>query len=138
MIIWTSSEISSGIGNPMKHLLLIEDTFNKILSKVDYGAGIEELNYIAIILGEKFDVYNEVKKYNFKKKTLEFRLKIQHEEYRKASEKEQCTLIFKSILSAIDEIKVFKINNFNYQQLKLDFTKLGADQKWSNRENKDQ
>lgn len=131
MIIWTSSETSAGLGkNPMKELLVIEDTFNTTLSEVDYGAGVKELMYIAIILGGKFDVFDEVKKYNSKKKTLELRLKISHEEYKKSPDKKRYALLFQSILRAIDEIKIFDINGFDYQQLRIDFIKLGVSQGW--------
>ena len=65
MILWTSSEESAGLGDgPMKMLLDIEDSFNEELSDNDYGGDVSKLRYIAIILGEGFDIYDEVKKFD--------------------------------------------------------------------------
>lgn len=135
MNLWTSSETSGSIGeSPMKFLLLIEDAFNNELSKYDYGSGIIELSYIAMIMVEKQDHYDEIKKYDKKKKEFEFRLKIAASRYRGSSRKGKIELLFSSILRAIKQIKEFNIEGFDTNKLIQDFTDLGVKEKWIDKE----
>lgn len=118
----------------MKFLLLIEDAFNNELSKYDYGSGIIELSYIAMIMVEKQDHYDEIKKYDKKKKEFEFRLKIAASRYRGSSRKGKIELLFSSILRAIKQIKEFNIEGFDTNKLIQDFTDLGVKEKWIDKE----
>lgn len=132
MKIWTSSETSSGLGKgPGSILLDIENSFNSELSDKNYGSGIIEFTYIAIILGKEFDIYDEIKKFHKKKKELEFRLKVNYSDFRNASEEEKYNLLFLSILLAIDESKKFNISSYDQASLRSDFVELGVRYKWT-------
>ncbi|WP_390622134.1 Imm44 family immunity protein [Roseiconus lacunae] len=77
----------------------IEKDVNRILKSNDYGSGVTKLNVIPIILSKaaQNDLFNEIKRFDRKKRESEFRLHVSLARFRSATLTEKYDLIIRSI-----------------------------------------
>jgi hypothetical protein len=132
MKLWMSAEISGDCYEPYSEIRkTIENTFNQSLSENDYGQSVESWDYIVILLPpDSAKYYEEIKKYHKSDKSLEFRLKIDNEQFKNSNKATQMKLVCESLLRSLDMPIVKTLLFFNYEQLREDFTKLCEDQNW--------
>ncbi|MDM4015734.1 Imm44 family immunity protein [Roseiconus lacunae] len=73
----------------------IEKDVNRILKSNDYGSGVTKLNVIPIILSKaaQNDLFNEIKRFDRKKRESEFRLHVSLARFRSATLTEKYHLI---------------------------------------------
>jgi hypothetical protein len=122
---WISGEIQGDVPdfafiNARK---TIESVLNKCAEEKNYGEGLKEWAFIAIILKSGFDeYYPEIKKYRPKKKEVEFRLKISFEEFLKGDSKIQLKLFAESVLRSLDLMREMKIKDFDLEKFTKDVT----------------
>lgn len=127
-----SAEISGACFEPYSKVSnIIEETFNKSLSKHDYGQSVESWDYIVILLPpDMAKHYEEIEKYHKNDKSLEFRLKIDNKKFKNGDEATQMELVCESLLRSLDMPVIKSLPSFDYEKLKKDFTKLCEDKNW--------
>src|SRR5882757_8793876 len=94
MHLWMSAEVQLDVGDAYRLARNeIEAKINKALSTKDYGQGLRKLALIVIIRELDSPDYGEVKRYSKRKLEAEFRLKIDHAAFKRASPLQQRGLI---------------------------------------------
>ncbi|WP_436716944.1 Imm44 family immunity protein [Roseiconus lacunae] len=104
----------------------IEKDVNRILKSNDYGSGVKKLNVIPIILSKaaQNDLFNEIKRFDRKKRESEFRLHVSLARFRSATLTEKYDLIRDLIIRSIHLMKDFDITDFDFERLSLDVSRL--------------
>lgn len=114
MELWMSGEIQSDVGDAYSRASnLVEKAVNKCIKDNDYGEGLREWAYIAIIRAKDSPSYGEIAKYRKRLKEVEFRLKIDHAAFLSGSTEDHVRLISQSLLRSLKtmpEIGVAKVD----------------------------
>jgi hypothetical protein len=100
-----SGEVMADVGESSRIAQnYLEFKINEIIE--NYSLGIyEKWAVIAIILDNRGSNYPEVFKNHKSKKMIEFRLKIDHDEFLNASEQNKIVLIAKMLLRSLDKME---------------------------------
>jgi hypothetical protein len=131
MKIWMSGEIQSDIAEGYDRARKqIEAAFNRSFAERDFGEGLVELAYIAIIRKIDSPDYGEVKKYSKRDRSAEFRLKIPHEIFLRANDHERTRLVAASVLRAVGLLRDLKIKNFDHPTFDAEFTAFSRRMGW--------
>lgn len=132
MKLWMSAEISGACSKPYSEISkIIENTFNQFLSENDYGQSVESWDYIVILLPSDIERhYEEIEEYDESDKSLEFRLKVDNDQFKNGDKATQMKLVCQSLIRSLNMPVVKKLPSFNFERLKKDFTKLCEDQNW--------
>ncbi len=127
----TSGEIQGDIyDNYASVQCEVEEAINTVLEGKIYGDSVIKWYHIPIILALDSPDYCEVKRYYKKKRHLEFRLRIPHDEFKNATPLVQRKLFMGMILCSINEMKIMLIPNFDIQKLEADIRELAAAKGW--------
>ncbi|MEO7702081.1 MAG: Imm44 family immunity protein [Opitutus sp.] len=114
MELWTSGEIEHSISDVYRDARkAVESAVNGSFKNADFGAGLREVAYIAIIRKIDSSDFKEVKKYSSREKSAEFRLKISFADFSAAGSERATQLIAESVLRAFSLLKTLSISNFD-------------------------
>jgi rubrerythrin len=132
MKIWMTTEIQSDVSNAYDTCRRnVERIFNEYFREKFYGDGLVKIFYLAIIREVEVEGYKEVKRYHKKDCDAEFRLRISHDEFLHANEKEQLKMVTDSVMRAIKLIsELKKIPDFDYSAFEQDAIKLWQENGW--------
>jgi hypothetical protein len=108
----------------------VEAFLNLRLSGNDYGAGLEELAFIGMILSADGPPYKEIRKYSKREKSAEFRLRIDHAAFKSADKKTQCSLIAEAVARAIALLPTLGIKELDQELLEKDFRAAVREKSW--------
>lgn len=120
MDLWISAEVESDVFDDFRlSNNALEDDLKPFFSNSSYDLALDSLDCIAIIRNDS--VFEEVKRYSPKKRDMDFRLAIDHAEFKSSTFEERKALIFEMILRALDILSTKKsINKDHIQRLKND------------------
>jgi len=128
MILWTSGEIMDDVGNEFRCVRnLLENAVNEYISERDYGEGLIEWDYIAIILDFEDPTYKEVTKYRKKRREAEFRLKIDHSEFLAADKARKVWLMSESLIRSIKMMPEIGVKDVDFDRLLEDVSNCLAE-----------
>jgi hypothetical protein len=132
MKFWMSGEIQSDVSDAFRRSCnKIEPSLNGFLEHKNYGKGLVKWSFIAIILSENGPKgYNEVKRYNKRDKTCEFRLLVDHGRFRDGGTKEHNAMICEALLRSLSLLAAMKVPDFDLSALQADFLEHGRNQGW--------
>jgi hypothetical protein len=103
MKLWMSGEIDSDIADAFRSARRsVENEVNDLLNKGASDDSIQEWDVIPIIRVIDSPDFNEVVKKSKRGKSLEFRLKIPHENFRASDPRQQIALIIKMLYRSVD------------------------------------
>ena len=103
MELWMSEEIMADVGRAyMVTRKAIKEAVNEQLRNCPLSTSFKEWTFIAIVLDEDDPDYPEIAKKHVKRKVLEFRLKINHDEFLSASESGRTKLIFDALKRSVN------------------------------------
>src|SRR6266480_5059545 len=104
MKLWTSAELDADVA--AKHQAaskLIKEAVNKRLKDHKFTSPWKSWDFISIIMSER-DFYDEVAKKSKKDKSLEFRLKIDHGKFLKASQKQANQMLIEALERSVEKM----------------------------------
>ena len=112
----------------------VQDSVNRVIGAKEYGGGVGEWAYLAIILnGEIGAQYPEVSKYKKRVRECEFRLKIDHGAFKEATDLVRRQLLLGSLVRSVELMAGLGIEDFDVAELKRDMVALGNEQHWLER-----
>ena len=132
MKLWTSGELQADISDAYRSVRKrIETSVNRAIEKRDYGGGLVQWNYLAIILSSDGPKgYNEVKRYNKRNKKCEFRLIIDHAQFKEGDATKKTAMVCESLLQSLSVLESMNIPDFNVSLLREDFLDVAKRQGW--------
>lgn len=121
---WMSGEIEGDVYDAYdKAEKTVETEVAQCIQHKDYGGGLRLWAYLAIILDSKTaPYYPEVKRYSQRKKEVEFRLKINHQEFLEGSPETQLKLMAESVLRSLYLMPEIGVKDVDLEQLTEDVT----------------
>lgn len=129
MELWVGAEFSGDIDNEMRIARnFVVDKINESISTRNYDLDLDSWDCIAIIMEE--DDYEEVIKYSKKKREIDFRLKINHQEFSNSSPIKQQTLFYRLILRTLDLLVEKGLSKDGINQLRSDTNIVAENNGW--------
>lgn len=108
----------------------VQEAFNAIFEEKNYGTGIKNLSFTAIIRSDDaLTDYPEVFKYSQKNKQCEYRVSIPLESFLSGNDSSRYTLICNALEKAITHLKNNAIN-LDVDNISYDFEKVRIKQNW--------
>jgi hypothetical protein len=105
MKVWISSETTKGAGEELWKLYMqIEKKINNYLEEIEYK-NVRLINWDIIIILRDDAVFNEIKKYNKRKKDTDIRLKIDYNAFKNGNNEERENLIFDVLLRSLNVLE---------------------------------
>ncbi len=109
----------------------LNEVLEASLNERDFGDGLVEFAFIPMILGPNSPTdYKEVKRYNKRQKTCEFRLIVDHNAFRDGTPKERAGLLCQSLLRAISLLGTMQTVDIDLPALEAAVTSTARTQGW--------
>jgi hypothetical protein len=121
-----SGELDSQIANAYRSTReQVETTLNDALTSAEYGAAIEQIGIIPIILSAKFAVGRKERRLVKRaEKVADYRLFIDFDSFANGSEEERKLLLIENLLNAVTDIERKLKSSFNGARLRQDILAL--------------
>jgi hypothetical protein len=131
MEIWMSGEIQDDVIDDFRHARNdVESTLNAALRDRQYGDPIKQWALIPIILPGEDERLDEVRKFDKRRRVVEFRLKIHHETFKSATPAAQRSLICACLLRSIDLFPTLHVGGFDHEAFCTDVERVAAEKGW--------
>ncbi|MCG8612680.1 MAG: Imm44 family immunity protein [Pseudomonadales bacterium] len=102
MKLWIGSEYEEDIGDQLREARnFVEEDINKTIEDKTYEIELDDWDCIAIIMNDD-PFHDEVIKYSKKKRDMDFRLKINFDEFRSADSLGRQKLIYQMLLRSLN------------------------------------
>ena len=125
MKLWMSGEIDHDVAEPYRLIRMrLEDEINKLLSQCEFNNDVDKWAYLAIITNLAGDSYPEIARYSPKKKIAEFRLKINHDNFKNSDDKKRYKLVVESLIRSIYMFKEINVPAFDAAKLIAAITRI--------------
>ena len=105
---------------------VIESAVNDLMLTETILPEIDKWAYIAIIRDEDHPDYSEISTKSSKGKVLEFRLKVSHEKFLKASNSDRIAMVLDSLDRSIDLMPALNISDDNREKIRDILCKVRA------------
>src|SRR6267154_1011380 len=112
MHLWMSGEVQADVGDA--HRLArkaVEHAVNERLKNCSLSTNFDEWAFISIIRQRDHPDYPEVKKKHAKRKVLEFRLKIPHQDFLSANEIGRVDLLISALRRSVNLMNEFGVGS---------------------------
>ncbi|MBU9179969.1 Imm44 family immunity protein [Burkholderia gladioli] len=112
MKLWMSGENEADIGDDARVVRnAIEPVVNQFMEGQVFLEGFEKWAFMTIILSEKFiSGFPEVAKVSSKGKVLEFRLRISHDEFKRASSVDKISMTIDALERSVGMMSKLKVS----------------------------
>ena len=133
MNIWMSGEIDSDVANAHREARkFIQSEVNKLMQDVSLSTSVVTWVYIAIIRSEASSNYAEVVKFNSKDDSLEFRLIVDHGQFKRSDDQGKSLLIIESLKRSIKLMGDLSVSDNDRSKLDIIIDKVKERTKGSN------
>lgn len=127
--LWIGTEAFHTIGNKDLQVTALQEALNKHLSLKNYGPGIQELRFIAVVMPKDDTLHPEDSRYSTRLHRLSIWRKLDYEQAIDASEEGFLQMVALAFLKAVSEIPLLGITHFNndafYKDAALAFKEEG-------------
>ncbi|WP_186020646.1 Imm44 family immunity protein [Burkholderia gladioli] len=112
MKLWMSGENEADIGDDARVVRnAIEPVVNQFMEGQVFSEGFEKWAFMTIILSEKFiSGFPEVAKVSSKGKVLEFRLRISHDDFKRASSVDKISMAIDALERSVGMMSKLKVS----------------------------
>lgn len=131
MKLWMSAEMQLDVSDPYRGARKeIETRINSVIAEKPYGKDVERWSFIAIIREQDSPDYPELSRFTKHSRTAEFRLKLNHREFKQAGPIEQKRMIVASLIRSINMMPEIGANQIESKKLLEDVTKITSEAGW--------
>jgi hypothetical protein len=126
MKLWMSGEVKRDVVDGYRKARIeIERSVTAVVGTKDYGAGLGELAFLAIMLSPDIDAqYPEIAKYHKKDRSAEFRLKIDHDRFASSDDATRLAMVSEALKRSVDMLPTLKIPDFDWQAFRTDVSSV--------------
>lgn len=119
MKLWMSGEIQHDIAEGYRQArLVVQSKVNERLQRITLNTNVDQWAFIGIILPDDHPDYQEVKKFDKRHRTIEFRLKIDHAQFLSGSHAERIVLIIQALRRSVDLMNALGVDSDDIDKLK--------------------
>jgi hypothetical protein len=130
MELWLSAEIQHDVSEEHRQIAnQIEPTINNRLSS-DYGPSVVEWALITILRPRIPKGWGEVWRYHRARKVAEFRLIIDHNEFKRADRSKQRSMLLASIFRSMDIFPFLEVAGFDLDRFRRDVQAIALSEGW--------
>jgi len=129
---WFSSEADADVDdalNPIRNE--VEDALNEGLSGQTFGKDLTKWALIFILRAEHHPDYNEILRFHARRKVAEFRLKVDHAEFKRATPTIQIRLLLDVVLRSVREAVGVVPEGVDLGELEGAILKVASARGWS-------
>jgi hypothetical protein len=132
MEFWYSGEIQNDVGDAFGRASNeIESVLNQELGGLAVGDELVKWSSIPMIRPEEFSFdYPEVQRYHRKRKSVEFRLRIDHARFKQGDHAAQCGLLIESLLKSVEDARKLVPSTVDLDTLSTTIRRVAHDRKW--------
>jgi hypothetical protein len=131
MQLWMSGELQNDVADQYREARkLVEGKLNERFRQTDYGNGLREWTFIAMIFGADGPNYKEVKRYDRRSKSCEFRLRINHAKFRGGDVEERAGLLCEALLECLNKLEEMRIDELKTEQIRADCVEVARSNGW--------
>jgi hypothetical protein len=131
MQLWMSGELQDDVADQYREARkLVEGRLNERFKQSDYGKGLREWTFIAMLYPGEGPNYQEVRRYDRRGKSCEFRLKINHTKFRTADRDERAGLLCEALLECLSHLEAMKIEEVKTEQIRADCLDVARANGW--------
>lgn len=131
MKLWMSGELQSDVADLHREARrIVETKLNESFTQRDYGGGLDKWIFIAMILGADAPPYEEIKKYDGKKKTCEFRLRIDYPSFKSADTNQRAGLLCQALLECLNYLDAMNLRGVETEQIRADCLEVARSSGW--------
>lgn len=132
MQFWLSGEVQVDIADAYRAVRKeVEAALNEALGDRDYGPHVREWDFIAIIRELDHPDYDELKKYDRRDKSLEFRLKLNHEQFKAADELARRRMLMGALVRSAREAVGVAPSGTRLDQIERDMMGVARSKAWA-------
>lgn len=119
MKLWMSGEIQHDVAEGYREArLVVQSKVNERLQGITLNTNLDQWAFIGIIRPDDHPDYQEVKKFDKRHRTIEFRLKIDHAQFLSGSHAERVVLIIQALMRSVDLMNSLGIDSDDIDKLK--------------------
>lgn len=119
MKLWMSGEIQHDIAEGYRQArLVVQSKVNERLQRITLNTNLDQWAFIGIIRPDDHPDYQEVKKFDKRHRTIEFRLKIDHAQFLSGSHAERVVLIIQALRRSVDLMNALGVDSDDIDKLK--------------------
>ena len=130
MKLWMSAEFEGGLGDQIRASRnFVEDEINKEIESKSYGVELKGWDCIIILMRDDPN-FDEVIKYSKKKQDMDFRLKIDFDDFSKTTALGQQKLIYQMLDRSLDLLIEQGVSSEGINVLRSDVIKVAEKNNW--------
>jgi len=130
MKLWLSAEIQDDVEEDHRQIAnQIESTINSRLAS-DYGPAVVQWALITILRPQIPEGWGEVWRYHRARNVAEFRLIIDHSEFKRADRSRQRSMLLASIFRSMELFPLLKVKDFDLDRFRRDFQAIAFAEGW--------
>lgn len=119
MKLWMSGEIQHDVAEGYRQArLVVQSKVNERLQRIRLNTNLDQWAFIGIIRPDDHPDYQEVKKFDKRHRTIEFRLKIDHAQFLSGSHAERIVLIIQALRRSVDLMNALGVDSDDIDKLK--------------------
>lgn len=119
MKLWMSGEIQHDVAECYRQArLVVQRRVNERLQQMTFKTDLDQWAFIGIIRPDDHPDYQEIKKFDRRHKTIEFRLKIDHGQFLSSSHEEHIAMIIQALKRAVDLMNSLGVDPDDIEKLK--------------------
>lgn len=131
MKLWISAEYSGDIDDQIRiSSNFVEDEINSQIEQKSYDIELDSWDCIAIVMEDDSD-YEEITKYSKKRRDMDFRLRLDFDEFVNSSSLGQQKLIYQMLLRSLDLLLEKGANGAGVHAIKKDVELVARKNGWS-------
>jgi hypothetical protein len=128
MKLWMSAEIDADLYEAYVGVRrVVQDRVNALLAATDYGGGLEEWDVLPMITTAEAPGYNEIARLSKDGRSAEFRLRIPHAEFSRATAKERSELLIGLLIRSVRSMPSIGLPDMDLDRLCQDLERLSKE-----------
>jgi stress-induced morphogen len=130
MKLWISGEIEAAVGDAFRHAMnSVENTINATIESKNYNLPLDGWDCIAILRDD--EDFEEVTKYSQKKKDMDFRLKVDYQQFKAGPQLQREKLIYQMLERSLSILKDKGLPSEGLDELQSDIKRVASEHGWS-------
>jgi hypothetical protein len=129
MKLWVGAEIQADVADYFRNArITVERAINNSLNQKEYAINLNSWDCIAVIRDDSD--FEDIIKYSPKKQEMDFRLKIDYQEFKMGSDQNREKLIFSMLQKSLELLREKGVSGEEMGRFMADVKQIGSENHW--------